>query len=110
MFVDPDAAVAPTGDRRDVADHVALQVARVRLHRRDLGLHDRSPLVLFGRELEDLGLYGLEPFVMGEREQALEGDGLGLVDDVASVVLDLNLHEKSVAALHGAPPFVGSVV
>ena len=40
LVVDPDAPIAAAGHRRDVADHVALEVAGRGLHRRGLGALD----------------------------------------------------------------------
>ena len=42
LVVDPDAAIPPARDPRDVADHALLEVARRRPHRGHLGMLDRG--------------------------------------------------------------------
>ncbi len=73
--VDADAPVAPVGDRREVADHVRLEIAGRGLHRRLLGPVDRGE----GRRVD-----ALPPL---ERGQLLlpGGQALGLPGDLLGV-------------------------
>ena len=75
LVVDPDAAVATAGHLGDVADHVALEVARRRLHRRDLG-----PLDPLERRVEDpmAALEHAELLAPHRQPFGLAGDLLGV--------------------------------
>ena len=70
-FVNPDAAIAPIGRGRQVADHVRLEVAGRGLHRRPLGSIDRSKLNVVASALFGDGCAAA--VVAGE------GDGLAIL-------------------------------
>ena len=75
LVVDPDPAIAATGDRRQVAHHVRLEVARRGLHRRLLGAIDALE-----RDIEDAlaALRGGQLLAPGGQALGVTGDLLGV--------------------------------
>ena len=75
LVVDPDAAIAAVGDRREVADHVRLEIARGGLHRRLLRAVDRLER---DREHALAALGRGELLLPGDQPLGLAGDLFGV--------------------------------